>query len=340
MTIVPSDLLMTSKFQKSVTPESPDANQLPSTSLMGQRLGASSAFSNLYCLQLAKDEMKTFPAAPGLTTNHLNCAPQGPFLDEPFDEDTVAYIRCGQKLDRHLKDSELSTDPFVFTMEQLGPSRQATSSPAGPSRQVTDPLPLPSRQLSAFSSRQVSGGSDWDDAWWLTPSSSPPMTAEDTEALAASTEGFTPTAYKKLPTTLMIRNIPQLYTQEDLALEWPNNGTYDFFYMPISFKGNKTYAFINFTTPESALAFKEKWDKKRLRRFQARRTLNISCADVQGQDANLWQLRKGQQWRLKNKECQPLIFDKKGRQISLDYAMRTLRQPVSRQGAADAVWSL
>merc|ERR1719352_703828 len=37
-----------------------------------------------------------------------------------------------------------------------------------------------------------------------------------------------PVPYEGLPTTLMIRNIPIMYTQDALLLEWPNNGTYDF----------------------------------------------------------------------------------------------------------------
>jgi len=159
-----------------------------------------------------------------------------------------------------------------------------------------------------------------------TPSRQTSSMYDEAQALKSSNESFTPSLYKKLPTTLMIRNIPQMYTQEELMLEWPNNGTYDFFYLPMNAKGipNKTYAFINFTSPEAALAFKTKWDKKRLQRLQARRTLNVSCADVQGRDANLWQLRRGQQWRLKHKDGQPHICDN-GVQISLAQAMRKLK---------------
>lgn len=101
----------------------------------------------------------------------------------------------------------------------------------------------------------------------------------------------------RLPTTLKIRNIPQMYSQKELALEWPNNGSYDFFHLPMNYdtsKGNKTFAVINFTSHQAAAAFKEGWDKQRLRQFQACQTLNIAFADVQGRDANMWQLQKGQ----------------------------------------------
>jgi len=99
------------------------------------------------------------------------------------------------------------------------------------------------------------------------------------------------------PTTLIIRNIPQMYSQKELALEWPDNGSYDFFDLRMNHdtsKGNKTFAVINFTSHEFAAAFKGGWDKQRLRQFQARQTLSITYADVQGRDANMSQLQKGQ----------------------------------------------
>lgn len=137
-----------------------------------------------------------------------------------------------------------------------------------------------------------------------------------------------PTPYQGLPTTLMIRNIPVMYTQEALALEWPNNGTYDFLYLPYScsLHQNLTYAFINFTSHEYAIAFKDRWEKSRLARFTAKKPLNVSCADVQGKDENLWQFKKKRIWRLKVKQCQPQIFDERGVQISLAEAFRRLNK--------------
>jgi hypothetical protein len=140
-----------------------------------------------------------------------------------------------------------------------------------------------------------------------------------------STQTFEVTAYKGLQTTLMIRNIPLTYTQEALAAEWPNNGTYDFFYVPCSanMQRNKTYAFINFTSTQAALDFKATWDKVRLPQFTTRKALSITCADVQGRDENLLQLFKKRHWRLKVKECQPLIYEN-GVSITLDQAFQGL----------------
>lgn len=150
---------------------------------------------------------------------------------------------------------------------------------------------------------------------------------------------FEAQAFKGDLTTLMIRNIPPTLTQEALALKWPNNGTYDFFYVPSrepcqrNTQWNKSYAFINFTSHQAALDFKERWDKVRLPQSMARRTISVTCADVQGQVANLLQLIKKRRWRLKVKESQPLIFNNDGAEITLEEAFHGLE-------AGGMLWSL
>lgn len=135
------------------------------------------------------------------------------------------------------------------------------------------------------------------------------------------------------PTTLMIRNIPPMYTQETLLQEWPNCGTYDFFYLPCTFtlSRNKSYAFMNFTSPEAAWEFTERWNKNRLPKFTARKSLSVLPAHVQGLEANLCSLSKNSNWRLKVRGCQPLIFDN-GRLITLEEAFERL-------GPQSAMWS-
>jgi hypothetical protein len=137
-----------------------------------------------------------------------------------------------------------------------------------------------------------------------------------------------PVAYEGVPTTLMIRNIPPKYKQDALVEEWPNNGTYDYFYLPYScsIKQNLTYAFINFTSQTAALDFQDRWDKQRLRFFQNRKPLTISCADVQGRDENIWQLQKKWKWRLQAKACQPLIYNSRGHRISLADSFRLVER--------------
>ena len=151
------------------------------------------------------------------------------------------------------------------------------------------------------------------------------------------TQAFAPTAFKGLPTTLMIRNIPPQYTRGALALEWPNIN-YDFFYLPCSsnIHRNKGYAFINFTSHGAAQGFLQQWNKMRLSQFTAGRALNklnICWAAVQGRDENLLQLKK-QDWRLKAKLCQPLVFHN-GSHISLKEAFNVLKEKPENAAAGD-----
>jgi len=71
-------------------------------------------------------------------------------------------------------------------------------------------------------------------------------------------------------TTLMIRNIPNKYSQKMLlsTVDEKHKGKYDFLYLPIDFKNkcNVGYAFINFICPKSICDFHatfnhRKWDK-------------------------------------------------------------------------------
>jgi len=123
-------------------------------------------------------------------------------------------------------------------------------------------------------------------------------------------------------TTLMIRNVPLMYTQELLMQEWPSNGTYDFLYLPrtCTEQTNLSYAFINFTTEADAMAFKAKWQKQRLANFSSRKPLNISYADVQGLEANLAQIREKRARRAKGRQCSPLVI-LNGEEVAFEEAL-------------------
>mmetsp|Transcript_29676 Transcript_29676/g.79005 ORF Transcript_29676/g.79005 Transcript_29676/m.79005 type:complete len:292 (+) Transcript_29676:90-965(+) len=122
-------------------------------------------------------------------------------------------------------------------------------------------------------------------------------------------------------TTVMVRNIPVMYTQEMLVSECVNTGTFDFLYLPRSGNGqtNLTYAFINFVSEEHALAFKDQWHKKRLTQLVARKPLNISFGDVQGLRANIMQLKKKKTRLMEARQCQPIII-KNGQHLTLQQA--------------------
>mmetsp|Transcript_82769 Transcript_82769/g.266799 ORF Transcript_82769/g.266799 Transcript_82769/m.266799 type:complete len:149 (-) Transcript_82769:438-884(-) len=120
-------------------------------------------------------------------------------------------------------------------------------------------------------------------------------------------------------TTVMVRNIPVMYTQEMLVSECADIGTFDFLYLPRSGNGqtNLTYAFINFVSDEHALAFKDQWHKKRLTQLVARKPLNISFGDVQGLRANLMQLKKKKNRLMEARQCQPIIIQN-GQHLTLE----------------------
>jgi len=63
--------------------------------------------------------------------------------------------------------------------------------------------------------------------------------------------------------------------------------------------------------------------KKRLAHYTSRKPLNVSYADVQGRDSNLWQLKKKRVKRIKINQCQPMIFEN-GHRVPLVDALKTL----------------
>lgn len=119
--------------------------------------------------------------------------------------------------------------------------------------------------------------------------------------------------------TLMIRNIPADFTQDMLLEEWPNNGTYDFLYLPLSSKGasNLTYAFVNFVSEGYATRFRSQWRRRTLSRSDGRKHLNISYAVVQGLEANLRALKQKPARRLRARKSRPYILID-GQQVELD----------------------
>lgn len=129
-------------------------------------------------------------------------------------------------------------------------------------------------------------------------------------------------------TSLMIRNVPVLYSKEMLLAEWPNDGSYDFFYLPwnAETQRNLSYAFLNFTSEAAALAFVQRWQKQRLPHYNSRKPLNISFADVQGLAENLRALQKK---RVNLDQCQAVVFQR-GARVCLREAMAALKQPIKK----------
>jgi len=111
--------------------------------------------------------------------------------------------------------------------------------------------------------------------------------------------------------TLVVRNIPESYTQEGLLLEWPSkSNSYNLLYMPRSSSNDRgaSHAFINFTAAAAALAFKNKWHGKLLKETTEKGTkLNVSIAKVQGSSAILALLKRRRVGRMQSQN-QPKLF--------------------------------
>merc|ERR1712146_83645 len=89
-------------------------------------------------------------------------------------------------------------------------------------------------------------------------------------------------------TTLMIRNIPNKYTQTGVLEEINVNhsGKYDFFYLPIDFKNkcNVGYAFINFNDAAHIPGFCEEFNGHKWNHFNSEKVCQLTFARIQGKE--------------------------------------------------------
>jgi len=120
-------------------------------------------------------------------------------------------------------------------------------------------------------------------------------------------------AWPENATTVMLRNIPNRYTPEELLAEMIAAGfdnTFNFFYLPIDFstKRNRGYGFINFRDPENAKKFVEAFHQQRLTRYATQKILEVSPALTQGFDANVSQYVRKDAQRIQNPWFRPMIF--------------------------------
>lgn len=92
---------------------------------------------------------------------------------------------------------------------------------------------------------------------------------------------------EELCTTLMVRNIPNKYSQRMLQDVFTNFGfdnTFDFLYVPADFfhRLNLGYCFINFKKPEFAQQFAHIFQGYHLPAFKSKKKIQISLANTQG----------------------------------------------------------
>jgi RNA recognition motif-containing protein len=114
-------------------------------------------------------------------------------------------------------------------------------------------------------------------------------------------------------TSLMVRNIPNKYTQQMLLSEFEENGlgpgVIDFFYLPIDFKNrcNRGYAFVNFVNYADILTFHRQYFGKHWRTFNSDKICDITYARIQGKAAMLKRFENSALME-KDEEYKPLVF--------------------------------
>lgn len=113
-------------------------------------------------------------------------------------------------------------------------------------------------------------------------------------------------------TTLMIRNIPNKYSQKMLldVLDKKYSGRYDFFYLPIDFKNrcNLGYAFVNFKNASTTAEFYKEFHSKSWEEFNSKKVCEITYARVQGCNALIEHFRNSR-FPCNEPDCLPLVFE-------------------------------
>eukprot|EP00798_Chlamydomonas_sp_ICE-L_P021450 gene21450-28420_t len=112
-------------------------------------------------------------------------------------------------------------------------------------------------------------------------------------------------------TTLMVKNIPNKYTQKMLlaTIDEYVRGSYDFFYLPIDFKNkcNVGYAFINMIQPVQIIPLVERFNNRKWDRFNSEKVCHISYARIQGR-ASLVAHFQNSSLMHEDKRCRPILF--------------------------------
>jgi hypothetical protein len=114
-------------------------------------------------------------------------------------------------------------------------------------------------------------------------------------------------------TTIMLRNIPNRYTQTSLIEEIDGlgfAGRYDFFYLPMDVhnRTNVGYAFINFLTPADCQRFFSIFREYMFKRHSSKKIAGVSQAHVQGLVNNLEHFLNRAVTQSRDSQYRPVVF--------------------------------
>lgn len=146
-------------------------------------------------------------------------------------------------------------------------------------------------------------------------------------------------------TTVMLRNIPNKYTQEMLVeqLELDFAREFDFIYLPTDFKNrcNMGYAFINFRSTGTRERFVTAFNGLQVRRclpgVNSSKIVEVMPARIQGLERNVRRLRNSPAMTelVLHPEWMPLLFDEAGRRKPFPAPNRPLQAVKMRRRVRD-----
>lgn len=113
-------------------------------------------------------------------------------------------------------------------------------------------------------------------------------------------------------TTVMIKNIPNKYTQQMLLTTIDRHfaNTYDFFYLPIDFKNkcNVGYAFVNFLDSTVIPALYREMNGNKWEEFKSEKICTITYARIQGRAALIQHFQSSSVMTQEDAKIKPLLF--------------------------------
>lgn len=119
-------------------------------------------------------------------------------------------------------------------------------------------------------------------------------------------------------TTLMIKNIPNKYTQKMLlaSVDEVLKGKFDFFYLPIDFKNkcNVGYGFINVMDSRHIPPLMERFHNKKWERFNSEKVCCVTYARIQGKSALINHFQNSSLMH-EDKKHRPVLFYSDGPQF-------------------------
>ena len=119
-------------------------------------------------------------------------------------------------------------------------------------------------------------------------------------------------------TTVMVRNVPNRYSQDSLIAHITKMGyRFDFFYCPIDrfTRANCGYFFVNLRSNEQAISLMHRFDGYRMPAHRSTKICTVSWAHTQGYSANVNKYRDSNLMSF-DLELRPRIFDQDGHEVT------------------------